>query len=408
MAHQGGSFVKGGNFKFTTPDSSKLTMTGTGGFYTGNTDVYALKNQDASQSYDIGNIHLLYELPTTNANSLPMVNIRYNGMQAVAGDVLALYEGDKLLGQRVLTDADVGRASVMLGVTVTSSLGSGDHVITPKFIDLAGNVANATDITLSLAAGTTVPTLTNLRVSGESPTSQPINGSATKYAVISETPIVAGGAADQNLTFAGTVGKAGSGESYLISVSMGGKIVAFDQFAAGDFSLTTPANVLAPGMYKDLSISATNLTSGVNNGQTTVVKDQSLGWYWVPQNLDGILAGGGDDVIPLGVTSKGIDTLIQTGVGKDTVMVGAYGNTNVAKMVATVTDFTLGQDKVAVFGQTVTKANLDTFVKASSYNNVSTKLLIDLDGPGSGTTSYTLYLQNVAYHPNSVATIFGV
>lgn len=52
--------------------------------------------------------------------------------------------------------------------------------------------------------------------------------------------------------------------------------------------------------------------------------------------------------------------------------------------------------------------NLDSFVKASSYNNVSTKLVIDLDGAGPGTSTYNLYLQNVQYNPNSIATIFGV
>jgi hypothetical protein len=406
MAHQGSSYVKGGTFKFSTPDAGRLTMSGVSGFYTGNTDVYALKSQEGSQSYDIGNLHLLYEVATTNVNSMPVVNIRYNGTQAVTGDMLALYEGDKLLGRRVLTDADVGRPNSMLAVSTTSSLGPGDHVITPKFIDLAGNVVNATNITVSIPAGV-APTVTNLQVIGEAGSGQAINDSPSKYAMISETPMVTG-VVDQNLTFTGTVGRPGSGDNYLVTIFMGGKVLAFDQFAAGDFSLTSPANILAPGMYKDLTVTVTNISPGTSNGLTTQVKDQSVGWYWVPQNLDGIIGGGGDDLIALGVTSKGIDTLVQTGVGKDTLMLSAYGNSNISRLAATVTDFTLGQDKVAIYGQTLNKANLDSFVKASSYNNVSTKLVIDLDGAGPGTSTYNLYLQNVQYNPNSIATIFGV
>ncbi|WP_343726042.1 hypothetical protein [Herbaspirillum huttiense] len=68
-------------------------------------------------------------------------------------------------------------------------------------------------------------------------------------------------------------------------------------------------------------------------------------------------------------------------------------------MIATVSDFTLGQDKVAVFAQNVTKDNLSTYVQASFYNTSSTKLVVDLDGAGAGNTVYTLYLQNLAYNP---------
>ena len=79
-----------------------------------------------------------------------------------------------------------------------------------------------------------------------------------------------------------------------------------------------------------------------------------------------------------------------------------------SKLIATVSDFTLGQDKVAVFAQNVTKDNLSTYVQASSYNTSSTKLVVDLDGAGAGNTVNTLYLQNLAYNPGNTHTIFGV
>ncbi|EIJ48139.1 cell wall surface anchor protein [Herbaspirillum sp. GW103] len=161
-------------------------------------------------------------------------------------------------------------------------------------------------------------------------------------------------------------------------------------------------------MYHDLTITATNISNGVNNGQTTVLQNQTLGWYWVPQRLDSLSGGAGDDQIPLSVTSGGINTVVQTGQGKDTLILGGFGISDSSRLVATVSDFTLGQDKVTVFGQSVTKDKLDTFVKASAYSTSSTKLVVDLDGAGAGTTSYTLYLQNVAYNPSNTHTIFGV
>lgn len=68
----------------------------------------------------------------------------------------------------------------------------------------------------------------------------------------------------------------------------------------------------------------------------------------------------------------------------------------------------LARLRAEVYGQTITKDNLNTFVTASAYNTSSTKLVVDLDGAGAGGTSYTLYLQNVAYNPGNTHTIFGV
>lgn len=410
LVHQGGGAVKGENFKFSSPDGTKLLLNAVDGFYILNTDVYAFKAGNMVQSYDIGNVRLLYQVTTDNPNSLPTINVSFDGTKASAGDVISLYEGDKLLGSRILGTTDVGSTSATVDVTVASSLAAGNHVITPKFSDPAGNVVVGNDIRLAITGDAVAPVLSNLRVNGETPDTQPINGWATKYAMIAETPTspVTLFGLDQNLTFSGTVGGAGADDSYLISVSMGGKVILFNEVKAGDFSLTTPANILAPGMYHDLTITATNISNGVNNGQTTIVQNQTLGWYWVPQKLDSLTGGAGDDQIQLAVTTGGINTVVQTGQGKDTLTLGGFGTTDSTRLVATVSDFTLGQDKVKVFGQTITKDNLNTFVTASAYNTSSTKLVVDLDGAGAGTTSYTLYLQNVAYNPGNTHTIFGV
>ncbi|MDR9848137.1 hypothetical protein [Herbaspirillum huttiense] len=345
-----------------------------------------------------------------NAPAAITVRVSYDGTKASAGDVIGLYEGSQLIGSRTLTAADVGAANMSLEVASTSSLGAGQHVITPKLSDAAGNVVAGNGVSVTLAAGTASPLLSNLKVNGETPDTQPINDSVTKYAMIAETPTSAATllGLDQNLTFAGTVGGAGANDTYLISVSMGGKVIAFGEVKAGDFSLTTPANVLAPGMYHDLAITATNTSAGVNNGQTTVVQNQALGWYWVPQKLESLKGGAGDDQIQLSVTAAGANTVVQTGLGKDMLVLGAFGTNDSSKLIATVSDFTLGQDKVAVFAQNVTKDNLSTYVQASSYNTSSTKLVVDLDGAGAGNTVYTLYLQNLAYNPGNTHTIFGV
>lgn len=368
----------------------------------------ALIDQDLQALHDM--LGLLYQVTTENPNSLPTLRVSYDGTKASAGDVIGLYEGSQLIGSRTLTAADVGAANMSLEVTSTSSLGAGQHVITPKLSDAAGNVVVGNGVSVTLAAGTASPLLSNLKVNGETPDTQSINDSVTKYAMIAETPTSAATLTglDQNLTFAGTVGGAGANDTYLISVSMGGKVIVFGEVKAGDFSLTTPANVLAPGMYHDLTITATNTSTGVNNGQTTVVQNQALGWYWVPQKLESLKGGAGDDQIQLSVTAAGANTVVQTGLGKDMLVLGAFGTNDSSKLIATVSDFTLGQDKVAVFAQNVTKDNLSTYVQASSYNTSSTKLVVDLDGAGAGNTVYTLYLQNLAYNPGNTHTIFGV
>ncbi len=222
MAHQGGSYVKGETFTFTSPVSGQLLLNAVDGFYTSNTDVYSFAGRSGGQNYDIGNVQLLYEVTTDNANSRPTVHVSYDGTKASAGDVIGLYEGGKLLGSRTLTASDVGAAASAVDVTVAGSLSAGNHVITPKFSDPAGNVVVGNDIPVSMTSGTAAPVLSNLRVNGETPDTQPINASPTKYAVIAETPLSPATliGLDQNLTFSGNVGGAGASDHYLISVSI--------------------------------------------------------------------------------------------------------------------------------------------------------------------------------------------
>ncbi|MFJ3057616.1 hypothetical protein [Herbaspirillum sp. NPDC087042] len=410
MDHQGANYVKGENYNFSSPDGSKLLLNDTGGFYSANTDVYAFTGGGISKAYDIGNVRLLYQVQTSNPDSMPTISASYDGTHSSVGDTVQLYEGSTLLGGKVLGVGDIGSSSESVNVQVAHSLSAGTHVITTKYVDLAGNTVVGNDVTVNLAAGASAPVLSNLQVTGKDGVVSDINASSTSYAMVSEQGGVSVGTdgLSQNLTFSGTVGSAASGDRYLVTVSMGGQVLAFDTFAPGNFSMTTSANVLAPGLYKDLSITATDISDGVNNGQTASIQNQTLGWYWTAQSLGNTSGGAGNDVIPLGATANGANTLIQTGLGNDTLVLGVFGATNPGKLAATVTDFTVGQDKIAVFGQTVTAGNLSQYVTASAANNVTTKLVVDLNGPAAGGQVYTLYLQNVAYKPDTVHTLFGV
>lgn len=414
--HQSGTSVRGGDIQVLMPNATRLMLEGLGSYLNPNMDLYVLQANENLRArgpdLDVGNIRLFYQVTTNIESSAPTINVTYDGTKASEGDAIALYEGEKLLVRTTLGRGDVGRAGITLGLTVENNLSPGKHVITAKFIDLAGNTVSSNDVPVTIAEGLAAPVVSNLRITGESGVPQALNDSLTKYAMITELPSTSTGkiAPEQNVIFSGTVGTPGSsGEEYEIQAIMGNRIMAFGKFKAGDFSLKAPANILEPGLYKDVRFVVTNITDGVNNGQTLWIKNHTVAWYWIPQSLRDLTGGAGDDVIPLGATEKGQGTNIQTGAGKDTLIVGDYRNaTDKSKLAATITDFYLGQDKVSIFGQTVTKANLDSFVKASSFGGLSTKLAIDLDGAGPGTTIYNLYLQNVAYNPNSIATIFGV
>ncbi|OWY33011.1 hypothetical protein CEJ45_19000 [Herbaspirillum aquaticum] len=187
---------------------------------------------------------------------------------------------------------------------------------------------------------------------------------------------------------------------------MGGKVLAFGEAAAGDFSITLPAGALAPGLYRDLTVMASR-SGGAALGQSAVVQGLKLGWYWAAQSSGDILGGNGNDEIALGSTRSSTATFVQTGAGQDKIIVGSYGRTE--NLAATVSDFTVGVDKVEVFNQTLTQANLSSFVRASAGANPNdTRLVIDLDGAGPGTLTYTLMLQNVVYNNLNTASIFGL
>lgn len=167
-----------------------------------------------------------------------------------------------------------------------------------------------------------------------------------------------------------------------------------------------PAGSLAPGLYSDLTITASRV-GGSDPGQTTAVQGLKLGWYWAAQSAGDIAGGNGNDDIALGATRHGAATFVQTGAGQDKIIVGSFGRND--NLSATVGDFTLGVDKVEVFNQTLTLANLSRFVTASAGANANdTRLTIDLDGAGPGTLTYTLMLQNVMYNSANTASIFGL
>ena len=239
-----------------------------------------------------------------------------------------------------------------------------------------------------------------------------VNGSDTAYAMVSSTGVASGDA----LTLTGTLA-----QQSLVTLSLGGQVIGFGDFAAGNFSLVSAYNVVAPGYYNDLKITVVDTSTGSSAGQTTVLQNQKLGYYWLGQAQGNTNGGNGDDVILLGsMASSSGATTIQTGLGNDTVSVGTGGFSSTTNLTATVSDFTLGQDHVAVRGQTITATNLTQYLTsyttatAPGTSSAGTKLVIDLDGSGAGTTSYTLFLSGVNLSGTStdqlnlMKTVFGV
>ena len=320
----------------------------------------------------------------------------YDGTKAAVGDKIELFEGAALLGTRILTSADVGVANTTLGVDVALTLSSGVHSIVSKFTDTAGSTVSATAVSVNINGAGSPPTVTNLTVSGDGGvTNATLNDSATGYAVVAQNINYN---VDKNLTFKGNV----SVDS-VVSVSLGGQQIGFASVSAGNFTLKAATNILKPGFYNDLTITVSDATSTASSGQTTVFSDYKLGWYYASQSLGNVTGGAGNDLIMAGTSPSG--TTIQTGAGNDVVTVGGFGySSNLTKAIS---DFTLGSDLVKVNGQTVTAANLSSFVTASASGS-STLLSIDLDGAGAGTTRYNLTLTGISYDPTNTATIFGV
>ncbi len=384
-----------------------------GSFFVGDQkDLYqATPSPDKSRTgIDLANIGLLYQIDTNRPNKTPTIQVGYDGSRAAVGDVVALFEGSTMLARKVLTSDDVGSGNKTVSLTVAQSLAPGEHDIVTRYTDTAGNIVNGAAQHVSVPAGSDVVTLSNLAVrQGEQgpASAQALNTSETGYAMVSEVlTSQASGHAASGPIFSGRVGGGSATDRYLVTIEMGGKVVAFDEVAAGDFSISIPAGALPAGLYRDVNITA-SLSSGSALGQSTTVQGLKLGWYWAQQSAGDIVGGAGNDDILLGAMRFSTATLVQTGAGDDRIIVGSFGRS--ANLAATVTDFTLGADKVQVFNQNLTAANLSSFVTASAgVNPNDTRLIIDLDGAGSGTLTYTLMLQNVVYNSINTATIFGV
>lgn len=383
-----------------------------GSFILDRKDLYeATPAQDKSRAgIDLANIGLLYQIDTNAPNRTPTIQVGYDGSRAAVGDVVALFEGNTVLARKVLTSDDIGPGNKTVNLTVAQSLAAGEHDIVTRYVDTAGNTVVGATQRVSVAAGSNPVTLTELSVRGskQAPAaSQALNGSDNGYAVVNDLDTTqASGHAASGPVISGKVGGGSASDRYVVTIEMGGKVLAFGEAAAGDFSITLPAGALAPGLYRDLTVTASR-SGGAALGQSAVVQGLKLGWYWAAQSSGDILGGNGNDEIALGSTRSSTATFVQTGAGQDKIIVGSYGRTE--NLAATVSDFTVGVDKVEVFNQTITQANLSSFVRASAGANPNdTRLVIDLDGAGPGTLTYTLMLQNVVYNNLNTASIFGL
>ncbi|WP_288408787.1 hypothetical protein [uncultured Herbaspirillum sp.] len=432
LQHQSATAVKGGRFSFTiAEDAQALFLTNKGGFIAENTDVYEFAGATGTSrnNYDIGNIRLLYEVQTENPATRPSIRVRYDGREASVGDVIALHDGDQLIASKTLTAKDVGNQNASIIFKPETSHGNGQNSIFSSYTEQSGNMSRSN-----------VLTLTRPRLGGEPGIERAklIPGEDTSFPTFHDLDNAKEHASE---SMAGAFWAPGNYETgprlsiefsgpqtrqdYIITARMGGKLLGFDKVSgSGQMwrEMETAANLLAPGTYDDLSVTVTNVTPGVSNGLTNSVSGLTQSHFWAPQSLSNVVGGKGADLIPLGRTKEGAATMIQTGSGKDILMLGSFGKGG--DFSATVTDFTLGVDKIGVYGQPyesrveatryfpyeIRAYNLDEFVKEVSPINggTGTKVVVDLDGAGDGTQSYSLYLQSVAYQPNLATTLFGV
>lgn len=383
-----------------------------GGFKRNGMDQYKLDPdiETSITNYGLANIGVLYELNAGATSGRPVVRVGYDGSRSAEGDLIGLYEGDRLVGSKILTAGDVGAGQRTMEVTVFQSLSAGAHDLVARYTDTAGNVVNSGSMRVTVAAGAAPVTLTDLRVHGSQQSvadAKVLGQSDTTYATISDQDTRFGsGHGLRGPVFVGKVGGGAASDRYLVTIQMGGKILAFEEVGAGDFSIGIPAGSLAPGYYQDLSISASVLTPGARLGQTTTTQGLKLGWYWAAQAGTAIMGGKGNDELVVGAAADAsVGTLVQTGAGDDTITVGSFGKLTGLK--ATVSDFVVGVDKVKVFGQVASTEFVKSYVTASNLNG-STHLQIDLDGGGPGKLYYQLTLQGVNYNPANVGSIFGL
>ena len=430
FSHQGGTYVKGTSLSFAaSPDGTKLLFSNKGSFNVGNEDIYNFNGQippHLGDLYGIGNIKLLYEVKTTLATRTPTMSIKFDGSKATQGAVIGLYEGERLITSKSLSVADIQAGEVRL--TVPTSLDVGTHNFTSRYTEVSGDESISGAVKVEVKNPAQLPSLENLTVSLPYSSKQPaqsLGASDISYAVFTD-PDKPGGFNnyDQGPTFKGRVstvlsdGTTEAGARYLISVSMGGKLLGFNVVQSGDFTIETGASLLTPGFYKDLTFTVTNISAdSPNKGQSTTTSGLALGYYWAPQALGNLKGGKGDDAILLGSTAGGANTQIETGDGKDTLILGTYGKT--ANLEATIIDFKLKEDTVKLFTRNVeqemdfkaiTAETLSQFAPASGQSafGSGTKMVINLDGTTTG-SKYTLYLPTVPfnYEANTKA-IFGI
>lgn len=419
VPHQSHTNVKGVKVKFTTVNGDLKLKSDTSFYSLTETDMYRFDGTNTKNegAYDMGNIRLLYQTTTTSANSTPTIAVTYDRANARIGDVIALYEGNKLLASKTLDSTDVGSGMTTLNLKVNTSLSQGDHHIVSKYTSTSGATSQAAAVTVNVGAEMKVPVLTDLKVKASydaDTNAKPVLLDGKSYTSVTDPGN--NGVYDKGLIFTGRINtpELAGKQKYLVSISLGGKTLGFDIFelettdnaSTSSFTLQAGSNLLAPGLYRDLTVAVTNVTEGsAYSGQTSVIKDAALGWYWAAQSMGNIRGGNGNDGMILSAPASASST-VTTGGGADTLTLGAFGKPG--NFSATVTDFQLGLDKVLVAGQTITAANFNSFVQsvAAGPNN-STTLTVDLDGAGSGTQTYTLTLQNLLYNPANTQTIFG-
>lgn len=408
-----GAWLRLGLKPATAGGRDNVTLEMLGGFKRNGVDQHKVQPDLETGLSDVGlaNIGLLYQLSVANTSSRPVIRVRFDSSNNVAGNVIELYEGGRLVGSKTLVASDLGGGPKEVDVAVFQSLSAGRHDLEVRYTDTGGNSVNS-NLSVNVAAGGAPVTLSDLGVRGSKQSAseaQSLGQSGASYAVISDADTsFASGHGNQGPVFVGTVGGGSASDRYLVTIQMGGKVVAFEDVGAGSFSIGIPAGVLPPGYYQDLSISATVLTPGARLGQTTSMQGLKLGWYWAAQAGTSIVGGNGNDELVVGAAADPEATggiLVQTGAGDDRITVGSFGKTSALR--ATVTDFTVGMDRVKVFGQIVNQDFVKNFVTASDLNG-STQLQIDLDGAGAGRLYYHLTLQGVQYNPSTIGSIFGV
>jgi len=445
FSHQGGPYIKAIALKFSQTADGKLVLSNNGSTHFKYKDMYTgdiALTGNGGDLYGIGNINLLYERITPQTNRTPTFEITFDGSKATVGAIMSLYDGARLLASQALSAENISQGKVRL--TVPESLGAGLHQLQTRYTEESGDTSSSNTINVTLEAPIAQPFLSDLKVkqpngTGASPIIKNLGSSTSSYATYVD-PGVPGNADDNGVasydagpTFTGTVGRLNTDGTktyagkYLISVSMGGKLLGFTTVdlstggTPGAFEIKTGASLLAPGFYKDLSFTVTEITpDSASKGQTTSVQNLAMGYYWVAQRLENAKGGAGDDEFLLGSTSDATgSTTIETGSGRDVITVGKFSNVT-SNLSATISDFERGVDKVKVFlrnadkslgYQNITAENWRQFApqaEQSAYGS-GTKLVIDLDGAGAGTDKYTLYLPTVAFnYETNTKSLFGL